>query len=242
VHRIKYWQSRLYATLFVFTKNLFGIYWHVVQGINLPLTSDIGFNTLRWIINGQYEQGEIEIIRLRIEPTDRIMEIGTGLGFVSTYCAKIVGSDHVYSFEANPLNIEMAMRVYEKNNVRPHLQNALLSDCKGMIDFPVNRKSRLASSLLKASDEIVKVPQLSLNETIEALRPDFLIMDIEGAEYDIFSTIRFQTIKKIQVELHPSILGEARMNEIFDLLQVNGFVKDISMPDGRNFFFKRGQI
>jgi FkbM family methyltransferase len=241
VHRIKYWQTRLYVTLFVFTKNLFRNYWHVVQGVYLPLTSDIGFNTLRWIVNGQYEQGEIELIRQRIEPSDRIMEIGTGLGFVSAYCSRIVGSDQVYSFEANPLNVEMALRVYEKNNVRPHLQNALLADCKGMIDFPVNRKSRLASSLLKTSGEIVQVPQLNLNETIEALRPDFLIMDIEGAEYDVFRMIRFQTIKKIQVELHPSILGEAKMNEIFDLLRANGFVADISMPDGRNYFFKRVQ-
>ena len=231
----------MYVTLFVFTKNLFRNYWHVVQGVYLPLTSDIGFNTLRWIVNGQYEQGEIELIRQRIEPSDRIMEIGTGLGFVSAYCSRIVGSDQVYSFEANPLNVEMALRVYEKNNVRPHLQNALLADCKGMIDFPVNRKSRLASSLLKTSGEIVQVPQLNLNETIEALRPDFLIMNIEGAEYDVFRMIRFQTIEKIQVELHPSILGEAKMNEIFDLLRANGFVADISMPDGRNYFFKRVQ-
>jgi hypothetical protein len=135
----------------------------------------------------------------------------------------------------------MALRVFEKNNVKPHLKNALLADCIGMIDFPVNRKSRLASSLSKSSDEIVKVPQLSLNETIEVLRPNFLILDIEGAEYDVFRIIRFQTIKKIQVELHPSILGEARMNDIFDLLRVKGFVVDLSMPDGRNYFFKRVQ-
>lgn len=241
MHRIKYWQTRLYVTLFVFTKNLFGNCWHVVEGVYLPLTSDIGFNTLRWIVNGQYEQGEIELVRQRIKPTDRIMEIGTGLGFISAYCSRIVGSEQVYSFEANPSNVEMALRVFEKNNVKPHLKNALLADCIGMIDFPVNRKSRLASSLSKSSDEIVKVPQLSLNETIEVLRPNFLILDIEGAEYDVFRIIRFQTIKKIQVELHPSILGEARMNDIFDLLRVKGFVVDLSMPDGRNYFFKRVQ-
>ncbi|MBU6157438.1 MAG: FkbM family methyltransferase [Bacteroidetes bacterium] len=241
MHRIKYWQIRFYVTLFVLVKNIFRNYWHVVRGIYLPLTRDIGFNTLRWIINGQYEQGEIEIIRQRIDPGDRVMEIGTGLGFVSAYCAKIVGSDHVYTFEANPLNVEMALRVHAKNNVAPHLQNALLADRRGIIDFPINRKSRLSSSLLKSSCEIVKVPQLNLNETIEALSPDFLIMDIEGAEYEIFRMIRFQSIKKIQVELHPSILGKVRMNEIFDVLKENQFVTDIAMPDGRNYFFKRVQ-
>ncbi len=30
------------------------------------------------------------------------MELGAGLGFLSTYCAKIMGSDNVVTYEANP--------------------------------------------------------------------------------------------------------------------------------------------
>ena len=133
----------------------------------------------------------------------------------------------------------MKLRVYEKNNVRPHVQNAFLADCKGLFDFLINRKSLHASSIFKDTGEIVRVPQFILIETIEAIRPDFLSKDIEGSEYDIFRMINFKTIKKIKVELHPSILGEAKMIEIFNLLKVNGFLVDISMPDGRNYFFKR---
>jgi len=213
--RIKYWQNYLFVKLFVIISNLFGRYWHNVNGVYLPLKSMIGFNTLRWIVNGQYEQGEIEIIKQQIEPKDRIMEIGTGLGFVSVYCAKIVGSENVYTFEANPLNIEIALRVFKKNKVSPHVKNALLSDSSGMVDFPVNRKSRLASSSLMASGEVVQVPQLVLNDIIRDIQPNFLIMDIEGSEYDVFRIIDFQSIYKIQVELHPSILGEDKLNEIF---------------------------
>ncbi len=225
--------------IFVFSKNLFGIYWHRVNDVYLPIKSQVGFNTLRWIVNGQYERGEIEIIQQRIEPKDKILEIGTGLGFVSVYCAKVVGSDNVYTYEANPLNVEMAMLVFEKNKVVPHLTNAFLGDVSGMIDFPVNRESRLASSSLMSSGEFVNVPQLLLNEIIRDIKPNFLIIDIEGSEYDVFRIIDFQTICKIQVELHPSILGEDKLNEIFYLLKENGFVADISMPDGRNYFFKR---
>lgn len=237
MHRITYWSNRLYVNLFVFAKNLFRNPWKIVEGIYLPLTPDIGFNTLRWIVNGKYEQGEIYIIKEKLSKDDVVMEIGTGLGFISAYCCSIVGSAKVYSFEANPLNVEMALHVYAKNNVQPQLQNALLSNRKAIVDFPVNRKSRLASSLLTGAGEIVKVPQFSLNETIAQLKPDFLIMDIEGAEYDIFQIIDFQTIRKIQVELHPTILGEAKMNKIFELLKQNGFHIGISLPDGRNYFF-----
>jgi FkbM family methyltransferase len=237
VHRITYWSNRLYVSLFVFTKNLFRNPWKLVEGVYLPLTPDTGFNTLRWIVNGKYEQGEIYIIKEKLANDDVVLEIGTGLGFISAYCCSIVGSANVYSFEANPLNVEVALCVYAKNNVEPQLQNALLADKKGFVDFPVNRKSRLASSLLKTSDEIVKVPQFSLNETIAALKPDFLIMDIEGAEYDIFQLIDFQTIRKIQVELHPAILGEVKMSKIFELLKQNGFQIGIALPDGRNYYF-----
>ena len=159
----------------------------------MPLTKDIGFDTLRWIVNGQYEQGEIEIIKRRIDKSDKVIEIGTGLGFVSTYCAKIVGSENVYSFEANPLNVEKALKVYEINKVKPHLCNAFLSDSNGIINFPVNKKSLLASSIINITPEIFEVPQFHLNEIINKIKPNFLIMDIEGAEYDIFRIIQFHS-------------------------------------------------
>lgn len=239
MHKLIYWLTRIYVSLYVAVKNWGGYAWQPVKGIMLPLLPEIGFNTLRWIVNGRYEEGEINIIEQKLVKTDRVMEIGAGLGFVSAFCAKVTGSENVYSFEANPLNIEMAKRVYQKNKVEPHLQNALLSDSEGSVDFPINRKSRLASSLLKASSEIIKVPQLNLNEVIKELQPNFLILDIEGAEYDVFRIMQFQSIQKIQVELHPAILGEDKMGEIFSILQANGFVQEISLPDGRNYYFTR---
>ena len=145
--------------------------------------------------------------------------------------------ENVFSFEANPLNIEIAKRVYQKK-VSPHLQNALLSDSEGSVDFPMNRKSRLASSVLKASSENIKVPQLNLNEVINDVQPNFLIMDIEGAEYDVFRIMNFQSIQKIQVELHPAILGEDKMQEIFSILQNKGFVAEVCLRDGCNYYFQ----
>jgi hypothetical protein len=74
------------------------------------------------------------------------MEIGIGLGFVSVYCAKIVGSENVYTFEANPLNVEMALRVFRKNKVSPRIQNAFFTESSGTNDFPIKRTSLLGSS------------------------------------------------------------------------------------------------
>ena len=75
--------------------------------------------------------------------------------------------------------------------------------------------------------------------TLATLKPNFLIMDIEGAEYDIFKIIEFQTINKIQFELHPSILGEEKCGEIFSILNKNNFLIDKSISDERNFYFEK---
>ncbi len=240
MHRLIFWFTRLYVYLYVIVKKCLGDTWQSVHGVMLPLLPEIGFNTLRWIVNGKYEENEINIIEQKLVKTDRVMEIGTGLGFVSAFCAKVAGSENVFSFDANLLNIEIAKRVCQKNKVSPHLQNALLSDSECSVDFPINRKSRLASSLFKVSSENIKVPQLNLNKMINDIQPNFLILDIEGAEYDIFSIIEFQSIQKIQVELHPAILGKVKLEKIFSILESNGFVTDIILPDGRNYFFYKG--
>jgi FkbM family methyltransferase len=234
---IKFYIIKIQVFLFVLFHQLKP--WKKVSGICLPLKFSIGFNTNRWIINGKYEEGEIKIVKKNLALKDKVMEIGTGLGFLTTFCAKVVGSENVNSFEANPLNIKIAKRVFKKNNVNPKVQNALLSNTDGYGYFPLNYKSRLASSLYGSSTKSVKITQLNLNTVIEKLQPNFLILDIEGAEYEIFKIIKFQSIEKIQVELHPDILGNEKIEEIFTILNRNGFIMETSLLDGRNYFFKK---
>jgi FkbM family methyltransferase len=214
--------------------------WKLVKGIYMPLQFSVGFNTLRWIVNGQYEMGEYTIVKEKISSQDIVMEIGTGLGFISSLCSKKIGSQNVHTYEANPLNIQMAKEVFIKNNVSPNIVNALLANENGIAKFSVNKKSRLASSFsININDEFVSLQQLSLNEVISELKPSFLIMDIEGGEYDIFKIIDFQMITKIQFELHPAILGKDKCDEIFLLLAKNKFEKILDLEDGRNFYFQK---
>ena len=202
----------------------------------MPVRREIGFNTLRWILNGQYEQGEINIIKEHLVAGEKVLEIGTGLGFISAFSAKRTGSDNVFTFEANPSNAATAKEVFKKNHVYPAIENLMLGAGGGQVDFPINKKSRLASSLKGTDTDTVSIRTEDLNETIKIIRPDFLIMDIEGAEYDIFRIIRYQTIKKIQFELHPQILGETKCNEIFAILAKSNFIKH-PISDDRNFYY-----
>lgn len=242
MNKVNYWRIRIFVFIYVRFRIVIGEKWRKVKGIYLPLNPHLGFNTLRWIVNGKYEEGEIQLISEKLNKGDKVLEIGTGLGFVSTFCANVIGSENVFTFEANPYNFEIAAQVFEKNGVSPNVQNALLSDFEGVIHFPINKKSILASSLIKSSDEFAKVNSLNLNELVKKISPNFLIMDIEGAEYEVFKIIEFQSIEKIQFELHPTILNETKVSEIFSILDKNHFILDKCLKDGRNYFYVKKQF
>ncbi len=69
----------------------------------------------------------------------------------------------------------------------------------------------------------------ALNAEIQQVNPTFLIMDIEGGEYEVFKHIDFHNIRKMALELHIDILGEARIAEIRMIIQKAGFKVDPSL-------------
>lgn len=240
--KLQFHLNRFFTWVNIYANYFAGKRWKKVAGIFLPVDPSLGFSLLRWIMNGRYEEGEIHIIRERLQPNDVVLEIGTGLGFIASYCSKVVGDAHVHSFEANPLNLAVAVTVFAKNGVHPVASNALLGEKKEIISFPVDRKNRLASSVLKQQEETASVPMLELNEEISRIQPTYLIMDIEGAEYDIIRIINFQSIRKVQMEIHPAIIGREKCNIIHQKLLQHGFEQDETVGNENNLFYQLKNI
>ena len=216
--------------------------WKEIEGINVPVYLNFGYPVLRFIDNGEYENSEIAIIKRTLESSDKVLELGTGLGFVSAFCSKQIGSERVYTFEGNSSLKPIINKLYNRNQVNPNLSFALLGEGNGSKIFYENKGSFLASSLKSTSNEgkqYKEVTELNLNEVIDQIKPNYLIMDIEGAEYDIFKIIDFQSINKIQFELHPSLLSVEQIDYIFEKLEKNGFSQNENFEYRDNFFFKR---
>lgn len=112
-HYFSFYCTKFYVFTYVFIKNIFFIKWENIKGIYLPLEFSLGFDTLRWIVNHQYEINEIAIIEKTIKTEDVILEIGTGLGFVSAFCSKVI-NNNIYTFEANSNNFEISKKVFKK--------------------------------------------------------------------------------------------------------------------------------
>lgn len=182
------------------------------------------------IARGGYESREIEIIELRIESGDVVMEVGAGIGFLSAWCAKKVGDGRVFAYEANPALMPLIARTYRINGVNPAARNVLLGRGNGEREFHLEPEF-WASSVHRTSEttDSVLVRQIDLNEELARVNPTFLVVDIEGGEGEFFDYARLDGVRKICVEMHPHVIGSARISALLGKLFDQGFVLDCAI-------------
>lgn len=198
------------------------------------------------IYDGYYESAELSTFKSKLDKSDTVLEIGAGIGFLSSYCARQIGSESVFAYEANPQLEPLIRSVYSANRVHPNLKLGVLGERASQAKFYVT-KDFWASSLSCPSvpcKELV-VPVYPLNEEIRRINPTFLLMDIEGGEYDLIKSIDFHTIRKISVELHTDVLGQARIDEIKSIMNGAGFLVDDNLssviPGVKEVLFLEGE-
>lgn len=200
--------------------------------ITPPICKDIFF--------GVYESKEADLVSKRITADDVVMEIGAGIGFLSSLCAKVAGSERVHAYEANPQLMEVMQRVHQLNGVAPAIHNVLLGEGVAERTFWLE-KDYWASSLIQGSADAtpIQVRQIDLNQEIARIKPSFLIIDIEGGEYDLLRHARLDPINKIVIELHPHVLGYTRTSEMLGWLFAAGFALDTSNTRKNVFYLFR---
>jgi FkbM family methyltransferase len=173
---------------------------------------------------GEYEQPELAALRAVLEPGHVVMEIGTGLGLLSAWCARVVGSDRVFTFEANPALEPPIRELYRLNQVSPRLEICLLTESGGSAEFHPQPEF-WASSVVPASpdSESITVPARSFSETRAAIQPTVLIIDIEGGELELVGHADFDGVEHILMELHPDVIGEAGCEAVVGAVAAAGF-------------------
>lgn len=198
-------------------------------GVRLPLKHPaITPPIFKDIFFGVYESKEAELVKKKIAADDVVMEIGAGIGFLSALSAKITGSERVFAYEANPQLMEVIRHVHHLNHVAPKVSNVLLGEGDGECTFWLE-KDYWASSLIQGSQDAtpIRVRQIDLNQEIQSIRPSFMILDIEGGEYEFLRHARLDPIRKIVIEVHPHVLGYTRISEMLGWLFAAGFALDL---------------
>lgn len=177
---------------------------------------------------GTYEAKEATAVRKLVKEGDVVMELGAGIGFMSTLVATKTPAKSVHSFEANPQLMPYIAQVHAENNVtNAHVTNAVLGEQNGTTPFYI-RKNFLASSLDPMDDAEdcteVEVPSLDVNTVIKELQPSVLICDIEGAEADLLPKMDLTGLRGVVIETHPQWIGKTGMQKVFRCLDAAGLV------------------
>ena len=165
-----------------------------------------------------YEQKESEAALRIVREGDVVIELGGGVGYMSTLVATKRAVKSVHSFEANPHLIPYIRSVHAANGVtNAHVTNAILGPRKGKVDFYL-RDPMLGSSLAVRDGEVdppsVKVDVLNAKTVFKDIRPNVLICDIEGAEVDLIPQLDLSGLRAAIIETHPQWIGPRGVNTV----------------------------
>ena len=165
-----------------------------------------------------------------IRPGDVVFDLGAHNGVYSVLFAKAAGpAGRVYSFEPFPVNAAIAQF------------NAVLNACNVEV-FEVGLSNRSGKMVVNASTEnvVYDASQTSLTITLDKLdnfahlEPDFIKIDIEGAEIDALSCAKKVLARRpnIYLEVHTSFFKRfgRRVEEIFDVVPFKDYLCYIVHP------------
>ncbi|WP_299614166.1 FkbM family methyltransferase [uncultured Tateyamaria sp.] len=201
--------------------------------MKVPASPFLNETRIRRMNAGRYEGEEITGALAVVQPGDRVLELGAGLGVVGAVIAKNAMPDAVLSFEANPNLIPHIKALHRLNSLEDvmevrHQVVTAGPDQPDTITFHL-RTSYLGSSLIQHEHRRttpVEVPTVPYNDVINAFQPDVLIMDIEGGELDLLRHANLRGIRAIVLEFHPDVYGKSGTRECKKILKNCMFKKN----------------
>jgi FkbM family methyltransferase len=140
-----------------------------------------------------YEHEETDVVKTVVKEGMTVLDIGANIGYYTVLFSTLVGEKgRVLALEPSPYNFEMLGKNIEANNLANvvTLQRAV-SDQGGEVVLDVSG-SNFAAHHLRRGDaqgeeagDAVRVPCVRVDDVVaeRGLTPDFIKMDIEGAEY-----------------------------------------------------------
>lgn len=185
------------------------------------------------IKSGKYEIAEAREINRIVQPGEVVVEIGAGIGFVSTLIAKHANTVRVVSYEANPKLIGHIIKTLENNTDKTRknweIRNAILKNGseEESVDFYVHNDF-WASSLLPIKDaaSIEQVKVENFNQMLRDVKPTMIVCDIEGGELDLFKNADLSGVKKVYMEIHQARLGRRKIRDLFEIFHARDFHYD----------------
>ncbi|MFX1534785.1 MAG: FkbM family methyltransferase, partial [Promethearchaeota archaeon] len=168
------------------------------------------------IINEIWVQKQYNPPGFEINKSDTVIDIGSHIGIFSIFASKYARNGKVYTYEPISENFQLLKENIALNNIKNIIPfNKAVAGEKGTKDIRIFEDNTGGHSLLlkhknqsKYRSKILTIETISLKDIIEEnniSEIDFLKMDCEGAEYEIFLNCPdyiFKRINKLSMEYH----------------------------------------
>lgn len=187
--------------------------------------------TLFWhLTTGDYELPERTLLDAHLNPADRVIELGAGIGFLANLYGRRCPHARHLAIEASPPmcdlirtntqhlgNVDVLNALAGRDSTRTTCDFYLYDDFWASSTQPIhltNPSRRLMRT--------VQVPMVDLDALIAERDCSFLVCDIEGGEDALVRTFELK-VPKILMELHWRELGMARALAILRLFEDRGY-------------------
>ena len=171
-------------------------------GVVIPLDAGVITPAIHGaILAGRFETEEATQIPRIVRPGDRVLEIGAGIGFISTLLSRQRRVSRVIAVEANPHLIDYMARLHACNRVRKirRINAVLTNDTHPTATFYIRRDFWMGSLAPIPNPYLstVEVPTLSLDKLLRDEGIDLVVCDVEGAETVLFQGADLSGVDRI---------------------------------------------
>ncbi|NIZ14365.1 FkbM family methyltransferase [Phaeobacter sp. HF9A] len=214
----------------------------------VPLEVPEGFLTPKIaakLASGGYERSEARAARMRVKPGLRVLELGGGVGYISSICAQITDPANILTLEANPNTLEVIRHNLDLNGAT---EAQLVHGAVVGPDFeeqtllfraaPAFWGSAVAE-MGAAEEDLVEVPAIRLTDLFARHRPHVVILDVEGAEQYLFSRRWPRHVRQVIMELHPAKYDNSAIQTMVDCMSKSGLTYDPGCSNGSLIGFRR---
>jgi FkbM family methyltransferase len=204
--------------------------------IHLPIDRTVISSQIERALTKVFERPEIEAAQRLLQPGDTVLELGAGLGCVSARLRRETRVGRIVCYEANPALVKYIAGAHRANGITDiEVRHGVVLANPTVATMPFYVRSNFASSSLQGgTDDViatVDVPTVDWATVVAALRPNALVMDIEGAELDLLTAVDMGPIQRLVIELHPGVYGEDGVTRVRSVLAQQGFVAPFAERD-----------
>lgn len=206
-------------------------------GVDVPQSPFLHEKRIQRINEAKYEGQEIAGALHVVREGDNVLELGAGIGIVGAVVSKNCKPARVISFEANPSLIPHIRTLYKLNGIekRHEVRNEVLVSA---LERPKTMAFHVHNSFLGSSlsgdaaraRETVDIATADFEAVRVELKPDVILMDIEGGELDILNHASLEGVRAIVIEFHPKAYDVSGMRRCKRILRDAGFepISDLS--------------